>query len=115
LAFPGKNRDTPIIGASVDHAVRRWLNPEESRERALIIEHWTPHDLRAWVATKLAELRFSRPIVDKLLNHVDSSMGGVYDRYDYAKEKRDAVEAIERELQSIRAGNVVPMHGRRRA
>jgi hypothetical protein len=39
--------------------------------------------------------------VDRLLNHVDVSVGATYDRHDYAPEKRRAVGVWERKLKEI--------------
>jgi integrase len=65
------------------------------------MERTTPHDLRRTAATIISELGFNRLIVDKILNHKDQTMGGVYDRHSYDKEKRMALEAWERELNSV--------------
>jgi hypothetical protein len=43
-------------------------------------------------------------IVEKLLNHVSGSFSGivgVYQKYDFAKEKRIAMEAWSRHLDSL--------------
>jgi len=36
-----------------------------------------------------------------LLNHTDRRVTDIYDRYDYDKEKRQALEAWARKLQGI--------------
>ena len=51
-------------------------------------------------ATLITELEFNRLVVDKLLNHKDQMVGGVYDRHSYDKEKRQALEAWERDLEA---------------
>ena len=54
-----------------------------------------------------------RDYVAKVANHTDKSVTSkVYDRYAYDKEKRAALNAWARKLQSILSGeqdNVVPM------
>lgn len=61
----------------------------------------TPHDLRRTCITGISTLGFSRLVQDKIANHIDSSVGGIYDRNDYAKEKQQALEAWARKLNEI--------------
>ena len=84
----------PISEYGLAQGIRRIVNDIE-------MDRTTPHDLRRTAATIISELGFNRLIVDKLLNHKDLSMGGVYDRHSYDKEKRQALEAWERELDVI--------------
>lgn len=98
----------PITVAGIDRALKR-----------LTFKHgwesFTPHDLRRTAATRLGELGFNRLIQDKILNHKDRTIGGIYDRYSYDKEKRGALEAWGRKLRQIIDGapesNVVPFRG----
>ncbi len=64
----------------------------------------TPHDLRRTCITGISQLGFNRTIQDKVANHVDNSIGGVYDRHDYMKEKRQALEAWNRKLNQLITG-----------
>lgn len=78
------------------------------------IEPWTPHDLRRTAGTRLGELGFNRLVQDKVLNHKDRTVGGIYDRHSYDREKRQALEAWERRLRMIilgveEPGNVIGM------
>jgi integrase len=68
------------------------------------IEPWTPHDLRRTVGTRLGELGFNRLVQDKVLNHKDRTVGGIYDRHSYDREKRQALGAWERRLGVIVLG-----------
>lgn len=53
------------------------------------IDHWTSHDLRRTAGTGLARLGCSRVIQDRMLNHIDSSVSGIYDRHNYDNEARE--------------------------
>ena len=64
----------------------------------------TPHDLRRTFTTGISKLGFNRLIQDKVTNHKDNSVGGIYDRNDYQKEKRQALEAWERHIKEILTG-----------
>ena len=65
----------------------------------------TPHDLRRTLTTGISKLGFNRLVQDKVINHKDSSVGGIYDRHDYAKEKQQALEAWARKLDEIIHGH----------
>lgn len=67
----------------------------------------TPHDLRRTLTTGISKLGFNRLVQDKVTNHKDNSVGGIYDRNDYQKEKRQALEAWERHIKEILTGEPV--------
>lgn len=50
------------------------------------LDHWTSHDLRRTMGTGIARLGCSRVVQDRILNHVDGSVSGIYDRYSYDQE-----------------------------
>lgn len=59
---------------------------------------WTIHDIRRTVASGMAKLKVSPYIVEKILNHVSgtfSGVAGVYNRYGYDDEKREALQIWE--------------------
>ena len=68
----------------------------EERGEAIEIPHWTFHDLRRTAATGMAKLGIPVRVTEAVLNHVSGTAGGivsVYQRHDYADEKRDALNA----------------------
>ncbi|GAB2504308.1 tyrosine-type recombinase/integrase [Arenimonas alkanexedens] len=74
---------------------------------------FTPHDLRRTVETGMAAARVPKEYRDRVLNHVDGSVGGMhYNMHDYEDEKRGALEAWSRRLEAMLTGeasNVVPL------
>jgi integrase len=66
------------------------------------------HDLRRTAATYMAELGTERTIIGKVLNHKglsgDNQVTARYDRYDYMKEKGQALNRWSFHLQGIIAG-----------
>ena len=75
-------------------------------DKASGVSGWVLHDLRRTFASGLASLGVPIPVVEKLLNHVSgtfSGIVGVYHRYDYAKEMREAVELWEKHIQTLTA------------
>ena len=57
---------------------------------------WSVHDLRRTVATGLQRLGVRLEVTEAVLNHISGSRGGiagVYQRHDWASEKRAALDA----------------------
>jgi integrase len=78
----------------------------------------TPHDLRRSAATRLAEIGVTKEIRDRVLNHTGSRHDPEskhYNKYDFLKEKRDAVGRWATEIAAlIEPAKVVPIAKRRR-
>lgn len=80
---------------------------------AVVIPHWTFHDLRRTAATGMARLGIAVRVTEAVLNHVSGTGGGivaVYQRHDYADEKRRALDAwagLVAQIVDSNAGNVV--------
>ncbi len=68
------------------------------------IELVTPHDLRRTFASTVAALGFGRQAIDRILNHADRSIAGVYDRHTYAKEDTVIVEAVAAKITALVEG-----------
>ena len=68
------------------------------------VRDWNSHDLRRTVASHLAGSKVSRLVIKKILNHTDRDITAVYDRYDYAEEKKLALAAWDRKIQAISEG-----------
>jgi integrase len=78
---------------------------------------WSIHDLRRTVATGLQRLGVRLEVTEAVLNHISGSRGGiagVYQRHDWATEKRAALEAWSAHVHALAtrrvpAKNVVPL------
>jgi integrase len=71
--------------------------------------HWTLHDLRRTVATNLQKLGVRLEVTEAVLNHASGSRAGivgVYQRHEFAEEKRAALDAWARRVEAILAGAV---------
>ncbi len=66
-----------------------------------INEHFTPQDLRRTLRTRLAEQGVSDIIAERILGHKLQGLLAVYNRYDYEKEKRQALALWEQRLSEI--------------
>lgn len=85
---------TPVSGfskakARLDAEIAK-LNDKEA------LEPWRLHDLRRTLATGMQRLGVRFEVTEAILNHVSgakSGVAGVYQRHDWAAEKRTALEA----------------------
>lgn len=65
---------------------------------------WHLHDLRRTVSTELAKLRVTQEVTEAILNHKSGKVSGVaaiYNRYEYADEKHEALKLWADRLQEI--------------
>jgi len=67
-------------------------------------ERFTPHDLRRTAASFMTKLKVPRLHVEKVLNHSAGDIAEVYDRHDYLREKRAALELWGEHLAAILEG-----------
>jgi integrase len=68
---------------------------------------WVIHDLRRTVASGMARLGVRLPVIEKCLNHSGGSFRGivsVYQRHDFAAEKRDALQRWADHVDAIVRG-----------
>ena len=116
------NAETHVTGYSRSKVRLNGLMLLEARQEAaergddataVEIPRWTLHDLRRTVASELARLGISLPVIEKVLNHTSGSFAGimaVYQRHSFADEKRQALDAWARHIETItgeRPGNVI--------
>lgn len=91
---------------------------EKDRGEPVTIPHWTLHDIRRTVATGMARVGIPVRVTEAVLNHVSGTAAGivaVYQRHDYADEKRQALEAWGRMVEEIVSGttaNVIRLEAR---
>lgn len=116
--FPAPGSRAAVTGASVPKAVKRL----EEDGKVMGLEPWTPHDLRRTAATGMEELGVSPFVVGHVLNHVSATKSTVtsrvYARYDYMREKRDALDLWADRLAGLIGGKgaaIVPMGSKRTA
>ncbi len=78
-----------------------------SDPKKVALPPWRIHDLRRTAATKMAALGHPIHVVERILNHVAGSTTGglvaVYQRHDYAAERRAALESWALHLRELGA------------
>ena len=68
------------------------------------VDGWTLHDLRRSAATLLARLGVAPHVVERILNHMSGSFGGVagvYNRFQYVPEMREALERLASHIKGL--------------
>jgi len=65
------------------------------------VTDWKFHDIRRTVATNLSKLGVDRLLLQRIVNHNDSGVTAIYDRYSYLEEKRDALQKWADRLDDI--------------
>jgi integrase len=91
---------------------------KERLDAASGVTDWTLHDLRRTVASGLQRLGVRLEVTEAVLNHRSGSTAGivgVYQRHDYADEKRDALARWADYVDALVSGkkaNVVALRGR---
>jgi integrase len=99
---------------------KQQLDAAMSEELGYPVPSWRLHDLRRTCASSLAKLGVQLPVIEKVLNHVSGSFGGVagiYQRHSYAAEKREALERWAAHiigLISDKPANVTALAARRK-
>jgi integrase len=86
LVFPGE-RGTPFSG---------WSKAKSALDTASGVSGWWLHDLRRTLATGLQRLGVRLEVTEAVMNHLSGSRAGVvgiYQRHDWAQEKRAALDA----------------------
>jgi integrase len=86
LVFPGE-RGTPFSG---------WSKAKSALDTVSGVSGWWLHDLRRTLATGLQRLGVRLEVTEAVLNHLSGSRAGVvgiYQRHDWAEEKRAALDA----------------------
>ena len=100
---------------SLDGGVKPYSNvhrPKELLDRAARVTGWTWHDLRRTMRTGLSRLGIRRDVAELTIGHsVGGRLGQTYDLFEFAEEKRLALDAWAQHVQGLVAENVVVLRG----
>lgn len=111
--FPKRRRDHR---ERVPHVGRDTLNAALQR-----VQHGLPpftlHDLRRTARTQLAALGVRREVAERCLGHAIRGVEGTYDRHNYLKERRTALERWTGVLMEAERGGstIISIHQTSRA
>jgi integrase len=107
LAARHSKREGPaVFGRDGRDSFTNWSNTKAALDRKLgpSFQDWHLHDLRRTCATGMARLGINLPVIEKVLNHTSGSFAGivgVYQRHDFADEKREALEKWAKHIGEI--------------
>jgi hypothetical protein len=105
LIFTNTGR-TPVSGfAKVKAALDKRITELNGGEA---IPNWRWHDLRRTAATNMAALNISPHVIEAALNHISgfrAGVAGTYNRHQYEKEVRAALDDWARRLTEIITGD----------
>jgi integrase len=110
--FPDRKGDAGLTSHEVSKTIRR----AQSR---FGLAQWTAHDLRRTVVTGMARLGVTPIVLGHCINHRSVTKAGVtlsvYCEYDYAREKREALDLWAAHLHAIVRGGakVLPLRANR--
>jgi hypothetical protein len=108
----------PIKGWSKFKARLDAAMAQALQQHGIEFRDWQHRDLRRTAKTLMKRAGVSRDISERCLAHVIGGVEGVYDRYDYLREKRLAFAKLAQLVGHITnppTGNVVPMVATRTA
>lgn len=83
-----------------------WSKLKSALDKAAAVTDWRIHDIRRTVATGLQRLGVRLEVTEAVLNHVSGTRGGiagVYQRHDWASEKKEALQAWAEHLKASAA------------
>jgi integrase len=87
------------------HGYNGWSDGKTTLDRKLpAMPPFVHHDLRRSVASGMARLGINLPVIEKVLNHTSGSFAGivgVYQRHDFADEKRQALDKWATHLMMV--------------
>jgi integrase len=92
------NGITPVSG---------WSKMKRRLDEEMGIPPWRLHDIRRTVASGLASLGIQLPVIERTLNHVSGSFGGivgVYQRHEFKEEQEAAFERWADHIEGLVTG-----------
>ena len=101
LVLPGNRLGRPFSA---------WSKSKLALDAHSGVAAWRLHDIRRTVATGLQRLGVRLEVTESVLNHISGSKAGivgVYQRHDYADEKRTALDAWVRHVMSVVDGAAI--------
>lgn len=90
---------------------RGWSGAKKRLDKACGVTDWVTHDLRRTMRSGLGRLGVNFVVAEMCLGHKQGGIAGVYDRYSYLDERRDALLKWEQTVMGLvdPASKVVPL------
>lgn len=113
-----------VFGAQKDPAkqIRNWSAQKADLDARIAkanggipLPNWTQHDIRRTCRTLMSRAGIRPDICERVLGHAIPGVAGVYDRHAYIDEKRAALEALARLLDSLLVAHLQTVLSMRRS
>lgn len=69
-----------------------WSKPKAALDKLSGVSNWTLHDIRRSCASQWAAMGVAPHVIERILNHTQKGVAGIYNRHKYLEEMRDALE-----------------------
>lgn len=103
--LPGRNKPTHPIGRTALNTMLRSIK--------FGIQQFTIHDSRRTASTHLHEMGWKSDVIEKALGHEIGGIRGVYNRAEYANERKKMLQQWATHVESLIAGgNIVAIHSK---
>jgi integrase len=107
LSAQRKEGETTHVFGRHDRGFATWDRCKADLDRTVSISSWVVHDLRRTAITGMAEIGIQPHVIEAIVNHTSghkAGVAGVYNRAEYAAEKRAALKRWADHLNRIVAG-----------
>jgi integrase len=101
LLFPAKTSKSSKASKSSPTCFNGFSKSKAALDQRSGVADWTLHDLRRTFASGLQKLNVRSDVIEQLLNHTPPGIKGVYQRHEFAKEKRAAMDVWEAYIQKL--------------
>jgi integrase len=88
----------PIGGLST---LKRKLETAVAAKRGKRLPQWQLHDLRRTARTLMSRAGVSSDVAERVIGHAMPGVRGIYDRFEYAEAKREALERLAALVERI--------------
>jgi integrase len=78
-----------------------WSKPKAALDKLSGVSNWTLHDLRRSCASQWAAMAVMPHVIERILNHTQKGVAGIYNRHKYLEEMRDALERWQALMLSL--------------
>jgi integrase len=108
----GEAERGPVFTADGRRPISGFARYKADFDKACGVTGWVIHDLRRTGRTLLSRAGVDADIAERVLAHTIGGIRGVYDRHEFAAEKRTALESLASLIERILnppQGNVVSL------
>lgn len=92
IVFLARGRNVSVSGFS------KW---KRKLDEKCSVKNWRLHDIRRTVATEMAALGVDSGIIERILNHADTSVTATYNKFSYLPQIKRALELWSNEVANV--------------